>query len=84
MLVEIRGRMERVDKLVQGSLCSDSWRGTVYVDCNVQVAPWEENPTFLDGCDLAIAPDTVVYVAHHNDEAYFKGCSCHYTETIAP
>jgi hypothetical protein len=22
-------------------------------------------------------PDTVVYVAYHNDAAYYKGCSCH-------
>ena len=43
------------------------WRGTVYVACNVQVYPWEELPTFLKDCDLEIEPDTVVYVAYHND-----------------
>ena len=37
----------------------------------------ENNPLFLKGCDLNIAPNTVVYVAAHNDDAYYKGCSCH-------
>lgn len=84
MLVEIRGRMQPVNKVVQGSLCSDKWSGEVYVSCAVQVSPWEEKPTFLDGCSLSIEPGTVVYVAHHNDEAYYNGCSCHYTETAVP
>jgi len=26
---------------------------------------------------LNIAPNTVVYVAAHNDAPYYKGCSCH-------
>ncbi len=49
----------------------------MYVTCNVQVYPWEEQPTFLKDCNLTIEPDTVVYVAAHGDEPYYKGCSCH-------
>lgn len=79
-LVKISGKQVLVDKIVQGPLCNDAWHGVVYVDCDVQVAAWEETPTFFDGCDLVIEPGTVVYVAAHNDAAYYKGCSCHYVE----
>jgi hypothetical protein len=78
-LVEIGGRMMEVDRLVEGALCNDAWSGTVYVGCNVQVVEWtgEEYPTFLKNCNLSIEPDTIVYVAAHNDAAYYNGCSCH-------
>jgi hypothetical protein len=66
-----------VDRVVEGPLCNGTWSGTVYVTCNVQVYPWEEKPTFLKDCDLTIEPGTVVYVADHGDEPYYKGCSCH-------
>jgi hypothetical protein len=65
---------------VSGPLCNDRWEGTVYVTCDVQVAPWdeeEENPLFFKDCDLEIEPGTIVYVADHNDAPYYKGCSCH-------
>lgn len=79
--VEIRGKMRQVDKLVDYPLCNDDWSGTVYVSCDAQVAESEldaqANPLFLKGCNLNIAPNTVVYVAAHNDEAFYKGCSCH-------
>lgn len=79
--VEIRGKGMEVDKLVDYPLCNDDWSGTVYVSCDVQVAEAEldanSNPLFLKGCNLNIAPDTVVYVAAHNDAPYYKGCSCH-------
>ena len=75
--VEINGRMTAVNHVVSGPLCNGHWSGTVYVACNVQVARWEEKPLFLKGCNLSIEPDTVVYVAYHNDAAYYKGCSCH-------
>ncbi len=79
--VEIQGRSMEVDKLVDYPLCNDNWSGTVYVSCNVQVAEAEldadSNPLFLKGCNLNIAPNTVVYVAAHNDAPYYKGCSCH-------
>ena len=76
--VEIGGKTVLVDRIVEGPLCNDTWSGTIYVTCNVQVYPWEGQPTFLDDCGLTIEPGTVVYVADHGDEPYYKGCSCHY------
>ena len=77
---EIGGKMIAVDKVVTGPLCNDHWKGTIYVACDVQVAEWEEKPLFLKNCNLSIEPDTVVYVAYHNDAAYYNGCSCHASE----
>ena len=77
MPVEIGGKLMLADKVVSGPLCNDTWQGTVYVTCAVQVAEWQENPTFLKGCALNIEPGTVVYVAAHNNAAYYQGCSCH-------
>ena len=86
--VEIQGRMTEVDKVVNYPLCNDDWSGRVYVSCDVQVADSkldaQENPLFLKGCDLKIAPNTVVYVAAHNDAAFYKGCSCHTGVTPLP
>jgi len=86
--VEIRGKLMEVDKVVDYPLCNDDWSGTVYVSCDVQVAEAEldadANPLFLKGCGLNIAPNTVVYVAAHNDAAYYKGCSCHTGEGPNP
>lgn len=77
--VLIGGKTMTVDKVVSGPLCNDTWSGTVYVGCDVIVADWQdkENPLFLEGCNLTIEHGTVVYVADHNDAAYYKGCSCH-------
>jgi hypothetical protein len=82
--VEIAGRTITVDQVVDGPLCDGAWSGTVYVTCDVQVLPWEELPTFLEDCDLEIAPDTVVYVAYHGDAPYYNGCSCHTGEIAEP
>lgn len=82
--VEIDGKVILVDKVVSGPLCNDTWQGTVFVTCDVQVYPWVEDPTFLKDCDLRIDPDTVVYVAYHNNTAYYKGCSCHTDEFYQP
>ena len=86
--VEIRGKMMEVDKVADYPLCNDTWSGTVYVSCDAQVAEAEldadANPLFLKGCNLNIAPNTVVYVAAHNDAAYYKGCSCHTGEAPLP
>lgn len=84
VLIEIGGKTIPVDEVVEGPLCNDSWSGTVYVTCNVQVHPWEEQPTFLKNCNLSIAPGTVVYVAYHHDTAYYNGCSCHTGEITGP
>lgn len=79
--VLIQGRKMNVDKLVDYPLCNDNWSGTVYVSCEAEVAEAQldtnSNPLFLKGCSLNIAPNTVVYVAAHNDAPYYKGCSCH-------
>lgn len=77
IIMKIRGRNVTVDEIVEGPLCNGTWIGTIYVTCNVQVYPWVDKPLFLKDCNLSIAPDTVVYVAFHNDTAYYKGCSCH-------
>jgi hypothetical protein len=82
--MDIGGRTIRVDRVVEGPLCNDAWSGTVYVTCNVQVFEWKDQPTFLRGCNLAIAPGTVIYVAAHNDAPYYNGCSCHTGEELNP
>jgi hypothetical protein len=82
--MEIGGKTVTIDKVVEGPLCNDTWSGTVYVTCNVQVYQWEEQPTFLKNCNLTIEPGTIVYVAYHNDAAYYKGCSCHTGEITGP
>jgi len=86
--VEIQGKVIEVDKVVDYPLCNDNWSGTVYVSCEAQVAEAEldadANPLFLKGCNLNIEPNTVVYVAAHNDAAYYKGCSCHTGEAPLP
>ena len=66
-----------VNKIVHGSFCNDTWSGIVYIACDVQVAKWVNEPTFLSACSLAIKPGTIVYVAAHNNTAYYNGCSCH-------
>lgn len=86
--VEIQGKRMQVDKVVDYPLCNDDWKGIVYVSCEARVADAEldaeSNPLFLKGCNLNIAPNTVVYVAAHNDAAYYKGCSCHSGEALQP
>lgn len=79
--------MTEVDRVIHGPICNDTWRGIIYVACDVQVSEWDEEqgPFFLDYCDLTIEPGTIVYVAAHNDTAYFKGCSvCHTNEGVTP
>jgi hypothetical protein len=75
--VSVGGKMMTVDRVVTGPLCNDHWDGTIYVGCAVQVLAWDETPLFLKDCNLSIEPGTVVYVAYHNDAAYYNGCSCH-------
>jgi hypothetical protein len=83
--VEIGGKTILVDRVIEGPLCNDTWSGTVYVSCNVQVYPWKESPNFLKNCNLNIELGTVVYVASHNDTAYYNGCSsCHTGEVAEP
>lgn len=78
--VQIGRKTIEADRVIHGPLCNDHWSGTVYVDCDIQIVAWteEEGSKFLEDCDLVIEPGTVVYVAAHNNAAYYKGCaSCH-------
>ena len=81
VMVKINGKMVEVDKLVDYPLCNDDWSGVVYVGCDAKIAEAEideeDYPLFFRGCGLNIQPGTVVYVAAHNDAAFYKGCSCH-------
>lgn len=75
--VTIKGKTMLVDRVINGPICNDTWRGLIYVAADVQVAVWEEEPTFLRDCDLIVEEYTIVYVAAHNDAQFNKGCSCH-------
>lgn len=82
-VVEIGKKQMEVDEVISGTLCNDSWSGTVYVLCDLQIPAWkgegeeEVEALFFQDCDLEIAPNTVVYVEAHGDQAYYQGCSCH-------
>lgn len=82
--IQIRNKMVAVDQIIHGSICDDVWRGVVYVDCDVAVPDWEKeedgSAKFFEDCYLVVEDGTVIYVAYHNDEAYYKGCSCHTNE----
>lgn len=77
--VEIKGKTVSVDRVVTGPLCNDTWEGTIYVACELTLQKWDIKPFFFsNGCELEVKPDTVVYVAAHNNAAYYKGCiTCH-------
>jgi hypothetical protein len=82
--IKIRNRMIPVDRIVHGYVCDETWSGTVYVDCDIEVPDWEADEEgearFFANCDLEVDESAVIYVAYHNDEAYYKGCSCHTNE----
>ncbi len=75
--VIIKGKTMLVDRVIHGPICNDTWRGVIYVAGDVQVATWEDKPTFLRDCDLIVEENTIVFVAAHNDEQFNKGCLCH-------
>jgi hypothetical protein len=77
--MKIGGRTVQVDQVIHGPLCNASLSGTVYVACDLQIPAWnpEAAPTFLADCDFRVEPGAIVYVAAHNDTAYYQGCSCH-------
>lgn len=83
-LVEIKGKMTEVDRVIHGPICADTWEGTIYVACDIQIAEWAEAPLFFKECPLTIESETKIYVAAHNDTAYYKGCSCHTGELAEP
>ena len=76
-LVEIKGQQVTVDEIITGPVCNDTWTGTIYVTCDIQVPAWEKDPFFFQDCDLEIEEGAVVYVEAHKDKAYTDGCSCH-------
>lgn len=75
--IEIEGRMVSVDRIIEGFLCNDTWQGTIYVSPAVEVNPWTDDPSFLRECDLQVDEGTVVHVASHPGEVFYKGCTCH-------
>lgn len=77
--MEIRNKTITFDRVVSGPVCNDTWEGTVYVGCDIQVLAWDIKPFFFtNGCNLEVKPNAVIYVAAHNNAAYYKGCvSCH-------
>lgn len=79
--VEIKGKMLDFDQVITGQLCNNHLDGTVYVGCDIEIYSWEKASNFLDGCDFSVEPGTIIYVASHNNTAYYKGCSsCHMSE----
>jgi hypothetical protein len=76
-LVDIKGEEIMIDEVITGPVCNDSWSGTVYVTCDIQVPAWEKDAFFFQDCDLDIEESAVVYVEAHRDEPYYEGCSCH-------
>jgi hypothetical protein len=69
--------MVSVDRIIEGLLCDDFWQGTIYVSPDVQVNPWTDDPTFLRECNFRVSEGTIVHVAAHPGETFYKGCSCH-------
>jgi hypothetical protein len=65
------------DEVIRGPVCNDSWSGTIYVTCDIQIPLWEKDPFFFQDCDLDIDEEAVIYVQAHRDKSYNKGCSCH-------
>jgi hypothetical protein len=76
-IVEIKGNEVLVDRVITGAVCNDTWNGTVYLTCDIQVPAWEKDPFFWQDCDLEIEEGAIVYVEAHKDKEYTDGCSCH-------
>jgi len=76
-LIEINGQEVEVDRVISGPVCNDTWEGTIYLTCDVQVPAWEEDPFFWQDCNLNIDDNTIIYVEAHKDQEYNGGCSCH-------
>ncbi len=79
--IEIKGKMKDFDHFVSGQLCNNNLEGLVYVGCDIEIYAWEDKSNFLDDCNFTIEPDAIIYVAAHNNTAYYKGCnSCHMSD----
>jgi len=77
LLVDINGKMTPVDRIVTGPVCNELWSGKVYIGCNIQIAAWDEAPRFFEACDFNVDPGAIIIVASHNNETFYRGCSCH-------
>jgi hypothetical protein len=76
--IEVKNKMIDFDQVVSGQLCNNHLEGKVYIGCDIEIYAWEEKSNFLEDCDFTFAPNTIIYVAAHNNTAYYKGCdSCH-------
>ncbi len=76
-VVEINRMDVKVDEVIRGPVCNDSWKGSLYVTCDIQIPPWEEEALFFQDCELDIAEDTLIFVEAHGNQPYAQGCSCH-------
>jgi len=79
--IDINGKSISFDEVIHGQLCNNHLSGTVYIGCDVVVYRWEETPNFLDACDFLVTPGSIIYVASHNNTAYYQGCAaCHQSD----
>jgi hypothetical protein len=79
--IEIKRKIKDFDHLVSGQLCNNHLEGLVYVGCDIEIYEWEDKSNFLDNCNFTVESNTIIYVAAHNNTAYYKGCnSCHMTD----
>jgi len=77
--IEIKNKTVAFYWIIEGPLCNDAWESIVYVGCDLTLQKWKIQPFFLiNGFELVIKPDTVVYIAAQNNAAYYKGCSSCY------
>jgi hypothetical protein len=76
-MIEVGREEILIDEVITGQVCNDSWSGTVYVTCDIQVPAWEKDAFFFQDCDLDIEDGTVVYVEAHRNDPFYEGCSCH-------
>ncbi len=79
--VQMGRKSVEVDRVISGPLCNEHLQGVVYITCDLVLKEWIDKPNFLDGCDFTVEPETIIYVASHQDTAYYKGCAaCHLNE----
>lgn len=76
--IEIKGKIKNMDQVISGPLCNNHLSGNIYIGCDIEVYTWEDKPKFLDQCNFTVDPGTIIYVASHNNTAFYKGCdACH-------
>ena len=75
--IEIKGKQIKIDRVVTGPVCNETWSGKLYVTCDIQIPAWERDPFFFQDCDFEVEEGTIVYVEAHHNKQYDEGCSCH-------